>query len=149
MSALQKETRISNDIKLVYNLSEKPNLTQLRSHIDRAVVAKLRADLILPNNKVMTVDIDFDTDSGFHDNTMMVMDDFGVDILVAGFTAKYGPQHGDKIRQAWNQKQQPEDPRKPTYLLVQKPKDFDSLPQVFAACGTIDHNSIKVPDSLV
>jgi hypothetical protein len=89
MTALRKENRIAKDINLVYDLSEKPNLSQLKSHKDRAVISKIKADLVLPNNKILTVDIDFDTTSGYHDNAIMVMDDFGVELIATAFEVKY------------------------------------------------------------
>ena len=150
MSALQQtnriqknteEKRLSDDIKLVYDFTEKPNRTNLTAHSDRAVVAKLRADLVLPTNKILTVDIDFDSTSGYHNNTMMIMDDFGVEMLATAFESKYGKEHADKVRKAWAEKQHLDDPRKPTYLLVQKPTIDDGIPQVFVACGTKDHDN--------
>lgn len=141
MSALKEEVRISEDIKLVYDFTEKPNLTNLKAKPDRAVVAKLRADLVLPSDKILTVDIDFDTSSGYHGNTMLIMDDFGVEMLVSAFSTKYGPEFADKILHAWNNKQNKDAPRNPTYLLVQKPKSDDELPQVFVACGDKDHKT--------
>lgn len=143
-----EEKRLSKDINLIYDFTEKPNRTSLKAHSDRAVVAKLRADLVLPNNKILTVDIDFDSTSGYHDNTMMVMDDFGVEMLVTAFAVKYGQQFADKISNAWAEKNHQNDPRKPTYLLVQKPTIHDGLPQVFVACGEKEHNKSK-PQSIV
>ncbi|KGJ92996.1 hypothetical protein [Colwellia psychrerythraea] len=143
-----EEKRISKDINLIYDFTEKPNRTNLKAHSDRAVVAKLRADLVLPNNKILTVDIDFDSTSGYHDNTMVVMDDFGVEMLVTAFAVKYGQQFADKISNAWAEKNHQNDPRKPTYLLVQKPTTHDGLPQVFVACGEKEHNKTK-PQSIV
>ena len=141
MSALrkQKHLRITDDINLVYDFTEKPNRTNLKAREDRAVVAKLRADLVLPNNKILTVDINFDSTSGYHRNTMMIMDDFGVEMLVTAFAVKYGQEYADSIQKAWNEKQDPSDPRKPTYMLVQKPVD-DCVPKVFVACGTKVHD---------
>jgi hypothetical protein len=141
MSALKEEVRISDDIKLVYDFTEKPNLTNLESAPDRAVISKLRADLVLPSNKILTVDIDFDTSSGYHGNTMLIMDDFGVEMLVTAFSTKYGQEFAENILHAWNNKQNKNDPRKPTYMLVQKPKNDDELPQVFVACGSKDHET--------
>ncbi len=143
-----EERRLSKDINLVYDFTEKPNRTNLKAKSDRAVVAKLRADLVLPNNKILTVDIDFDSTSGYHDNTMLVMDDFGVEMLVTAFAVKYGQPFADKISNAWAEKKHQDDPRKPTYLLVQKPTIHDGLPQVFVACGEKEHNKIK-PQSIV
>jgi hypothetical protein len=143
-----EEKRLSKDINLIYDFTEKPNRTNLKAQSDRAVVAKLRADLVLPNNKILTVDIDFDSTSGYHDNTMMVMDDFGVEMLVTAFAVKYGQQFADKISNAWAEKNHQNDPRKPTYLLVQKPTTHDGLPQVFVACGEKEHNKTK-PQSIV
>jgi hypothetical protein len=102
-------------------------------------VDNLRADLVLPNDKILTVDIDFDTVSGYHNNTMMIMDDFGVEMLVAGFAVKYGQQAADSITKAWQEKKEASDPRKPTYLLVQKPINDGDMPKIFAACGQKIH----------
>ncbi len=150
MSALRKEEkRVAKDINIVYNMTEKPNLTNLVAQKERAVVAKLRADLVLPENNILTVDIDFDTTSGYHNNTMMVMDDFGVEIVATAFEVKYGKEYADKVRYAWAEKQKISDPRKPTYLLVQKPISDDVLPQVFAACGERKHDQDIAPDSVI
>lgn len=139
--ANQEEKRLNDDINLVYDFTEKPNRSNLKAHIDRAVIAKLRADLVLPNNKILTVDIDFDSTSGYHNNTMMIMDDFGVEMLATAFEAKYGEAYANKVRQAWSMKENSKDPRKPTYLLVQKPTIDDGIPQVFVACGSKDHDN--------
>ena len=147
MSALRDEKRLAKDINLVYDLSEKPNRTQLKAHQDRAVVANLKADLVLPSNKILTVDIDFDATSGYHDNAIMVMDDFGVEMIAIAFEAKYGKEHAEKVRKAWAEKQHQDAPRKQTYLLVQKPESTDDLPQVFAGCGERDHD--KDPDNII
>jgi len=148
MSALKKEKHIAKDINLVFDLSEKPNRTQLKAQPDRAVIAKLRADLVLPTNKILTVDIDFDTDSGYHNNAVLVMDDFGAEMIATAFEVKYGKIHADNIRQAWSEKQQKDDPRKPTYMLVQKPAQEDALPQVFAGCGSKVHPPKEAPTSI-
>lgn len=149
MTALKKEKHIAKDINLVFDLSEKPNNTHLKAHEDRAVVAKLRADLVLPTNKILTVDIDFDTDSGYHNNAVMVMDDFGVEMLATAFEVKYGKTHADKVRQAWTEKQQQDDPRKPTYMLVQKPENVEELPKIYANCGGQNHPPKKAPESII
>jgi len=148
MSALKEKMHVTKDINLVYDFTEKPNRTQLKAHEDRAVVAQLRADLVLPSNKILTVDIDFDTDSGYHNNAVMVMDDFGVELIATAFEVKYGKIHADKVRKAWMEKQQENDPRKPTYLLVQKPSDKDVLPKTFAACGQRVHPPEIAPESI-
>jgi len=139
MSHLDEKLSIAQDINLTFDLSEKPNHTHLTAHEDRAVVANLRADLVLPNNKILTVDIDFDSTSGYHNNTMMIMDDFGVEMLAAGFETKYGKEYADKVRQAWINKERSTDPRKPTYMLVQKPTEENEIPRVFVACGRRKH----------
>ncbi len=141
MNTIKKETLIvHDDIKIVYDMTEKPNRTNLKAHKDRAVIANIRADLVLPENNILTVDIDFDTTSGYHNNAIMVMDDFGVEMLAIAFETKYGKEHAERIRQAWANKQYSDSPRKPTYLLVQKPNEAEQLPKVFAACGDRDHN---------
>jgi len=151
MEMKTEERRVSKDINLVYDFTEKPNRTQLKAKADRAVVGKLRADLVLPNNKILTVDIDFDTTSGYHSNTMLVMDDFGVEMLVAAFAVKYGQQFADNITKAWAEKKHQDDPRKPTYLLVQKPITDGDVPKVFAVCGDRNHSDGDkiTPESIV
>lgn len=148
MSALKEEVRVEKDINLIYDFTEKPNLTQLKAHKDRAVLAKLRADLILPSDKILTVDIDFDTDSGYHNNSIMVMNDFGVEMLATAFEVKYGKDHADKIRAAWNEKQEENDPRKPTYILVQKPENEGDVPKSHPKCGGKDHPPKVAPQSI-
>lgn len=150
MSAQLKESnRIANDINLVYDFTEKPNLTNLKSAPDRAIIAKLRADLILPNDKILTVDIDFDTTSGYHGNTMMIMDDFGVEMLTTAFATKYGQEYADSISKAWQEKQEQNDPRKPTYILVQKPKEDGELPKIYMVCGSKVHPPKDAPQSII
>jgi hypothetical protein len=43
------------------------------------------------------------------------------------------------------------DPRKPTYLLVQKPINEGALPKVFATCGGKHHDDGKklIPETVV
>jgi hypothetical protein len=149
---ITEERRLSKDINLVYDFTEKPNRTNLKAKSDRAVVAKLRADLVLPNDKILTVDIDFDSTSGYHNNTMLVMDDFGVEMLVTAFSIKYGQPFADKISKAWAEKQHQDDPRKPTYLLVQKPVVEGDIPKIFAVCGDRIHDqdgTKAIPESIV
>ncbi|WDE06877.1 hypothetical protein SG34_008250 [Thalassomonas viridans] len=139
MSALIEEKTISNDIKLVYDLVKKPNRTNLKPKIDRAVIAKMRLDLILPANDILTVDIDFDTTSGYHGNAMILTDDFGVEMAATAFEVKYSKEFANALRNAWLNKQNKDAPRKPSYILVQHPKKEGELPRVFAACGDRDH----------
>ena len=150
MTATKKdELIVHDDIKITYDMTEKPNKTYLKAHKDRAVIANIRADLVLPENNILTVDIDFDTTSGYHNNAIMVMDDFGVEMIAAAFEAKYSKEDADKVRKAWAEKQQHDDPRKPTYLLVQKPTTKGGTPKVFANCGARRHETDIAPESIV
>ena len=149
MTATKKETLVvHDDIKIVYDMTEKPNRSHLKAHKDRAVIANIRADLVLPENNILTVDIDFDTTSGYHNNAIMVMDDFGVEMIATAFEAKYSKEDADKVRKAWAEKQQKNDPRKPTYLLVQKPISTSAKPQTFAVCGGRRHKRDIAPESI-
>ena len=149
MSALTKEKIISNDIKLVYDLTAKPNRTNLKPRIDRAVITKMRVDLLLPANDILTVDIDFDTDSGFHGNSMMLSDDFGVEMLATAFEVKYGQEMAEKLRNSWSNKQHSNAPRKPSYILVQQPEKVDGLPKIFAVCGDERHPPKIAPGNII
>ncbi|WP_448213307.1 hypothetical protein [Colwellia sp. MEBiC06753] len=149
MSALKEEKIVSPDIKLVYDLTVKPNNTHLKAKVDRAVMARMRLDLVLPEDNILTVDVDFDTTSGYHGNIMMIMDDFGVELLATAFQTKYGTEAAECIKKAWREKQQENDPRKPSYLLVQKPEHPGALPKVFATCGGKKHDNIVPPDCIL
>jgi hypothetical protein len=149
MTLQQKQRTIAPDISLVYDLSTKPNPTKLTPKLDRAVIAKLKVDLLLPTDKVMSVDIDFDTDSGYHNNSIMVMDDFGVEMLSLAFEVKYGKETADNIRSAWQQKEYESDPRKPSYILVQAPTTENESGKVFAVCGKELHPTKTTPNSIV
>ena len=123
MTAIKKETLVvHDDIKIVYDMTEKPNRTQLKAHKDRAVIANIRADLVLPENNILTVDIDFDTTSGYHNNAIMVMDDFGVEMIATAFESKYSKEAADKVRKAWAEKQHHNDP------LIKQPNGKDQYP---------------------
>ena len=149
MSAkIKDESVVHSDIKIIYDMTKKTNRTQLKAHQDRAVIANIRADLVLPEDNILTVDIDFDTTSGYHDNAIMVMDDFGVELIATAFETRYGKEHADKVREAWAKKQTESSPRKPTYLLVQKPQCEDSVPNVYATCGEERHPPKKAPASI-
>ncbi len=150
MTAVNKETLIvHDDIKIVYDMTEKPNRTNLKAHKDRAVIANIRADLVLPENNILTVDIDFNTTSGYHNNAIMVMDDFGVEMIATAFESKYSKEAANKVRKAWAEKQHSDSPRKPTYLLVQKPTTTKGTPRVFAVCGDRVHKKDTSPESIV
>jgi hypothetical protein len=150
MTAIKKETLVvHDDIKIVYDMTEKPNRTHLKAHKDRAVIANIRADLVLPENNILSIDIDFDTTSGYHNNAIMVMDDFGVEMIATAFESKYSKEEADKVRKAWAEKQHSDSPRKPTYLLVQKPEKNNDTPQVFAVCGDKRHENDIAPKSII
>lgn len=150
MTAVKKDTLVvHDDIKIIYDMTEKPNRTHLKAHKDRAIIANIRADLVLPENNILTVDIDFDTTSGYHNNAIMVMDDFGVEMIATAFETKYSKEAADKVRKAWAEKQHGDSPRKPTYLLVQKPTTTKSTPQVFAVCGERIHKKDIAPESII
>jgi hypothetical protein len=140
--------QVSQGINLNYHLTEKNNYTQLKAKTDRAVVAKIQAELVLPDDKILTVDISFDSNSGYNESTMMIWDDLGVEIAAAGFSKLYGEEFAKKIREAWQTKQHPDAPRKPTYLLVKKPKDKNSLPEVYKVCGIKEHKPHITPNNL-
>jgi len=70
-------------------------------------------------------------------------------MLVTAFAVKYGQPFADKISKAWAEKQHQDDPRKSTYLLVQKPSIESALPKTFAKCGKEVHPSKEAPESII
>ncbi|KID56863.1 hypothetical protein JF50_13275 [Pseudoalteromonas luteoviolacea] len=90
---------------------------------DRARVQHMNADLLLPDGRLMNVDVSFDCGSDYQDTAMMIMSDSGAKILAAAYTHLYGEQFGKQVMDAWNNKKHESDPRKPTYLFVIAPRE--------------------------
>ncbi|NTS78399.1 hypothetical protein HR060_16240 [Catenovulum sp. SM1970] len=122
-----------------YDENEYPNDTNLKADKERAVLARLQAELVLPEDTILKVDMDFDVNSGYNGNAVIVMDDLGAELIADAFTFKYGEQAGKAVLEKWQNRDQPEDPRLPTFLFVQKPEKAGDMPVIFAGCGTRDH----------
>lgn len=90
---------------------------------DRAVVQRMNAELLLPNNSTINVDVNFDCGSDYNNTAVMVMNDAGAKLIAAAYTTLYGIEFGKKIMDAWENKKNPDDPRKPTYLFIIAPRD--------------------------
>jgi hypothetical protein len=69
----------------------------------------------------------------------------------AVFCVKFVQNFADTITNDCKQKKKNRDPRKPTYLLVQKPINEGALPKVFATCGGKHHDDGKklIPETVV
>ncbi len=46
-------------------------------------------------------------------------------------------------------KQEEHNPRKPTYILVQKPTDINEMPKVYAKCGGDKHDPKLSSDRII
>jgi hypothetical protein len=90
---------------------------------DRAVVQRMNAELLLPDNSTINVDVNFDCGSDYKDTALIVMNDAGAKIIAAAYTNLYGIEYGNKIIDAWENKKAPDDPRKPTYLFIIAPRN--------------------------
>ena len=99
------------------------DIEQQLAKAPRAKVVKMTVELELPDGSTMVVDnMDFCTPGGFYKGVEgVVFGDEAVKIMQAGMAALY-PKVGDKINQMWNNKNHPEDPRLPTFLMIKAPE---------------------------
>lgn len=132
---------LDDDTRIKYSSEKKQNTTQLQAKADRATIANMQVELVLPNNEILTVDISFDNHSNFNNNAMMVIDDFGAELVADAFESRYGIEAANLVRKSWYNKEKNEDPRKPTYMFIKKPEKPNVRPGVIVACGTKDHEN--------
>ncbi|WP_199609340.1 hypothetical protein [Flocculibacter collagenilyticus] len=127
------------DLTFEYDKTVKHNTTKLRAKSDRATVSKFVADLVLPDDSILTVDISFDSDTCYHNNAMVIMDDFGAELVADAFETRYGLEAANLVREKWYNKESNDDPRKPTFMFVKKPTKPLQRPKIVVACGKEDH----------
>jgi hypothetical protein len=85
---------------------------------DRAQIQNLFATLLLPDGSYLNTDINFDCGSKFKDTGIIITTDAGARFLSDAYRALYGDKAAEAVLSAWNTKANPEDPRKPTMLLI-------------------------------
>ncbi len=88
---------------------------------NRAKIQHLTADLRLPDNSNLTVDMSFDCGSKFNQTAMIITSRQGAEILAVAYEAMYGPAAGEAIMAKWNNKTKSSDPRLPTFIIVTPP----------------------------
>ncbi|ALU41927.1 hypothetical protein [Pseudoalteromonas rubra] len=90
---------------------------------DRAQVQRMNADLLLPDGSTLNVDVSFDCGSDYKNTAVMVMSNSGAQLIAAAYTHLYGESAGQSVMEAWQNKQNESDPRKPTYLFILAPRE--------------------------
>ena len=90
---------------------------------DRAVIQYMSADILLPDNSMLNVDMSFDCGSDFSKTAMIITSDAGAHLLATAFASMYGNAAGDQVLHSWNTKVNASDPRKPTFLVVTPPEN--------------------------
>lgn len=85
---------------------------------DRAQVQSLYATLLLPDGSNLNTDINFDCGSRFKNTGIIITTDEGAQFLANAYKALYGEKASNAVLKAWNTKANPDDPRKPTMLLI-------------------------------
>ncbi|AZZ98267.1 hypothetical protein [Pseudoalteromonas sp. R3] len=90
---------------------------------DRAQVQRMNADLLLPDGSTLNVDVSFDCGSDYKNTAVMVMSNSGAQLIAAAYTHLYGESAGQSVMEAWENKQNASDPRKPTYLFILAPRE--------------------------
>ncbi|MBB1419695.1 hypothetical protein H5187_20855 [Pseudoalteromonas sp. SG44-1] len=98
--------------------------TALEPLQDRAQVKHINSTLLMPDGSDMNVDMSFDCGSEFKSTGIIVTTEQGAKFLANAYSKLYGSVAGEKVKQAWLTKANPDDPRKPTMLLI---NDFGSL----------------------
>ncbi|MCG9710217.1 hypothetical protein L1D46_15585 [Pseudoalteromonas sp. Isolate3] len=88
---------------------------------DRAIIQYMSADILLPDNSLLNVDMSFDCGSDFSETAMIITSDAGAHLLATAFSTLYGANVGEQILKSWNNKVHESDPRKPTFLVVTPP----------------------------
>lgn len=143
MAATAKVYDFDLGFSRVYDETVYPNDTSLVPQTERATVARLNAELLLPDNSILKVDMDFDNQSGYNGTATIVMDDDGAQMIADAFSFRYGDAAGQEILTKWHNRENKDDPRKPTFLFVKKPEKEGDMPKVFVACGSRNHRNIN------
>lgn len=99
------------------------NVAALTPLEDRAVIRYMSADILLPDNSMLNVDMSFDCGSDFSKTAMIITSDAGAHLLATAFASMYGNAAGDQVLHSWNTKVNESDPRKPTFLVVTPPEN--------------------------
>lgn len=101
---------------------------QKESKINRARIVNMIVELELPDGSTVVVDnMDFCTPGGFYNGVeAVVFGDEAVRVMQAGMAALY-PKVGDSINQMWQNKNNADDPRLPTYLMIRAPESANKL----------------------
>ncbi len=85
---------------------------------DRARVIGLHADLLLPQGGILKVEMNTDCGSTYENLGALAMSEQGAKIIAAGLGVLYGEKMKQNTLRLWSRKAKPEDPRKPTFLVV-------------------------------
>ncbi|ATG77638.1 hypothetical protein [Pseudoalteromonas sp. 1_2015MBL_MicDiv] len=99
------------------------NVAALTPLKDRAVIQYMNADILLPDNSTLNVDMSFDCGSDFAKTAMIVTSEAGAYLLANAFSNIYGPAAGQRVLDTWNTKTSENDPRKPTFLVITPPPE--------------------------
>lgn len=89
---------------------------------NRAEIQHLTANLKLPDQSSLTVDMSFDCGSMYNRTAMIVTSRQGAELLAVAYEALYGPAAGAAVMAKWNNKDKPQDPRLPTFIIVTPPE---------------------------
>ncbi|CAM4292700.1 hypothetical protein [Pseudoalteromonas ostreae] len=124
------------------------NVAALAPQTDRAVIQYMSADILLPDNSLLNVDMSFDCGSDFSKTAMIITSDAGAHLLATAFASMYGDAAGDQVLHSWNTKVNEGDPRKPTFLVVTPPENAHenwynkAIPK--SAAKTLNHHTTSL-----
>jgi len=90
---------------------------------DRAVITHLNAQLLLPDESTLSVDMSLDCSSKYQNTGVIVTSDSGAQLMAVAYSALWGKAAGQSILDTWNTKVNKSDPRKPTFIIVSPPSD--------------------------
>lgn len=141
--------------------------TALEPMKERAQVKHINSTLLMPDGSDMNVDMSLDCGSKFNNTGIIITTEQGAKFLANAYSKLYSFAAGEKVRQAWQMKANPDDPRKPTMLLINEfgalewPDNSSKLiksknssnysarsinigPKVLQLCGTRSHHPTEL-----
>lgn len=115
---------------LTHGCATLAHATTLEPLPERARVASMYTQLLLPDSSTLNVDMSFDCGAAFESTGLIVTSDAGAKLLAAAYTHLYGAEAGKYVLDKWYTKANPEDPRLPSFLIVKSQESQESQARV-------------------
>ena len=114
-------TSVRNTLVVIIATVVSFTVSALEPLTDRARLASMQGQLLLPDGSYLPVDMSFDCGSQWENTAMIITSDLGAQLLAAAYTQLYGNEAGRNVIRQWNNKTKSTDPRKPSFLIITPP----------------------------